>query len=106
MRFRQKGKLSPLYIGSYDIVERVGPLAYRLTLPPELEQIHNVFHVSMLRRYRSDPSHILKNPDIQISDNLSYIEEPVDIVKHQVNPVQRRVVPILKLFGKITGSKK
>ena len=64
MRFGQKGKLR--YIGPYDIVERVGPLAYKLALPPELEQIHNVFHVSMLRLYRSDPSHVLKDPDMRI----------------------------------------
>ena len=56
MRFGNKGKLSPRYIRPYEIVERVGTLAYRLALPPELARIHNVFHVSMLRRYRSDPS--------------------------------------------------
>ena len=59
LRFGKQGKLSPRYIGPYEILERVGPLAYRLALPTELLQIHDVFHVSMLRRYRSDPSHIL-----------------------------------------------
>ncbi|KAL0395414.1 UNVERIFIED_CONTAM: Transposon Tf2-11 polyprotein [Sesamum latifolium] len=58
LRFGKKGKLSPRYIGPYEILERVGPLAYRLALPVELSQIHDVFHISMLRRYRSDPSHI------------------------------------------------
>ncbi|KAG8486371.1 hypothetical protein CXB51_019815 [Gossypium anomalum] len=58
LRFGKKGKLSPRFIGPYEIVERVGPVAYRLALPPELEKIHNVFHVSMLRRYRSAPSHL------------------------------------------------
>ncbi|KAL0416543.1 UNVERIFIED_CONTAM: Transposon Tf2-12 polyprotein [Sesamum latifolium] len=62
LRFGKKGKLSPRYIGPYEILERVGPLAYRLALPVELSQIHDVFHVSMLRRYRSDPSHILREP--------------------------------------------
>ena len=52
MRFGNKGKLSPHYIGPYEIIEKVGPLAYKLALPPELMRIHNVFHVSMLRRYR------------------------------------------------------
>ena len=60
MRFGNKGKLSPRYIGPYEIIEKVGPLAYKLALPPELARIHNVFHVSMLRRYRSDPSHVIK----------------------------------------------
>ena len=53
LRFGRKGKLSPRFIGPYEVSERVGPVAYRLILPPELEKIHDVFHVSMLRRYRS-----------------------------------------------------
>ncbi|KAL0447301.1 UNVERIFIED_CONTAM: hypothetical protein Slati_1858000 [Sesamum latifolium] len=65
LRFRKKGKLSPRYIGPYEILERVGPLAYRLALPAELSQIHDVFRVSMLRRYRSDPSHILWESEIE-----------------------------------------
>ena len=51
MRFRKKGKLSPRFIGPNEVIEKVGPMAYRLALPPDLEKIHNVFHVSMLRRY-------------------------------------------------------
>ena len=54
MRFGRKGKLSPRFMGPYEVIENVGLVAYRLTLPPELEKIHNVFNVSMLRRYRSD----------------------------------------------------
>ncbi|KAG8496459.1 hypothetical protein CXB51_007559 [Gossypium anomalum] len=59
LRFGRKGKLSPRFIGPYEVIEKVGPVAYRLALPPELEKIHDVFHVSMLRWYRSDPSHVL-----------------------------------------------
>ena len=59
MRFGKKGKLSPMFIGPYEVIEKVGPVAYRLELPPELEKIHNVFHASMLRRYRSDPLHVV-----------------------------------------------
>ncbi len=59
MRFDRKRKLSPRFIGLYEVLKRVGPLAYKLALPPELERIHNFFHVSMLKRYRSDPSHVL-----------------------------------------------
>ncbi|KAJ8772203.1 hypothetical protein K2173_027380 [Erythroxylum novogranatense] len=80
MRFGKKGKLSPRYIGPYEILERIGPLAYRLALPPELSQIHDVFHVSMLRRYRSDPSHVIQVSDIQLRDDLSYEEIPVAIL--------------------------
>ncbi|KAG8502860.1 hypothetical protein CXB51_000695 [Gossypium anomalum] len=59
LQFGRKRKLSPRFIGPYEIVERVGPVAYRLALPLELEKIHNVFHVSMLIRYRSYPSHVI-----------------------------------------------
>ena len=61
MRFREKCKLSPRFIGPYEVIEKVGPVAYILALPPNLENIHNVFHVSMLRRYRSDPSHVVSS---------------------------------------------
>ena len=64
MRFGEKGKLSPRFIGPYEVIEKVGPVAYRLALPPDLEEIHNVFHVSMLRRYRSDPSHVVTSETI------------------------------------------
>ncbi|XP_038887535.1 uncharacterized protein LOC120077649 [Benincasa hispida] len=59
LRFGRKGKLSPRYIEFYEIVERVGPTTYRLALPPELSRIHDVFHVSMLRKYVPDPAHVL-----------------------------------------------
>ena len=58
-RFGHKGKLSPRYIGPFEILERVGLVAYRIALPPALSKIHNVFHVSSLRKYILDPSHIL-----------------------------------------------
>ena len=71
LRFGKKGKLSPRFIGPYEILERVGLVAYRLALPPMLDKIHNVFHVSMLWRYRSDPSHILPPDVVDIEPNLS-----------------------------------
>ena len=59
MRFEKCGKLSSRYIGPFEILDRVDVIAYRLALPPELSMIHPIFHVSMLRKYVSDPSHIL-----------------------------------------------
>ena len=64
--FGQKGKLSPRFIEPYEILECVGLVAYRLALPPELAKLHDVFHVSMLRRYRSDESHILPVQEMQV----------------------------------------
>ena len=60
LRFGKRGKLSPRYIGPYEIVSKMGPVAYKLKLPPELSRIHDTFHVSKLRKYIPDPSHVLK----------------------------------------------
>jgi hypothetical protein len=79
-RFGKKGKLSPQFIGPYDILERVGVVAYRLALPPNLSAIHSVFHVSMLRKYMSDPSHVLEVHPIELRDNMVYEVQPKAIV--------------------------
>ncbi|KAG8489278.1 hypothetical protein CXB51_017322 [Gossypium anomalum] len=65
LRFGKKGKLSPRFTGPYRVLKRVGPVAYQLELPPELDRIHDVFHVSMLRRYRSDPTHVVPVAEIE-----------------------------------------
>ena len=83
MRFGKKGKLSPRYVGPFEISERVGFIAYRLALPPSLSRLHNVFHVSMLRRYVLDPSHILSYEPLQVKENLSYEEVPIQILDHK-----------------------
>ncbi|KAA0051223.1 pol protein [Cucumis melo var. makuwa] len=57
LRFEKKGKLSSHFVGPFEILERICPVAYRLALPPSLSAIHDVFHVSMLRKYVIDPSH-------------------------------------------------
>ncbi|KAA3473400.1 Retrovirus-related Pol polyprotein from transposon 17.6 [Gossypium australe] len=80
LRFGWNGKLSPRFIGPYEITERIGPIAYRLALPSELEKIHDVFHVSMLRRYRSDPSHVISLTEVDIQPDMTYGEESVKIL--------------------------
>ena len=64
LRFGRRGKLSPRYIGPYEIVSMVGPIAYKLKLPPELSRIHDTFHLSMLRKYIPDPSHVLREQPV------------------------------------------
>ncbi|KAA3477082.1 DNA/RNA polymerases superfamily protein [Gossypium australe] len=74
LRFGRKGKLSPRFIGPYCVLKCVGPVAYQLEPPLELSQIHDVFHVSMLRRYHSDPSHIVPVEEIEVRPDLSFEE--------------------------------
>lgn len=90
--------MSPRFIGSYDITERVGPIAYRLAFPLELEKIQNVFHVSMLRRYRSDPSHVITSCEVELQKDLSYFEEPVKILAHEVKKLRNKRVPLVKVL--------
>ena len=80
VRTGRRNKLYPRYIGPFEILKRVGPLVYRLALPSEIEKIHNVFHVSQLRKYVPDPSHVLNYSPLQIQEYLSYTEEPIQIL--------------------------
>ncbi|KAL0340317.1 UNVERIFIED_CONTAM: Transposon Tf2-11 polyprotein [Sesamum radiatum] len=97
LRFGKQGNLSPRYIGPYEIIERIGPPAYQLALPAELSQIHDVFHVSMLRRYRSDPSHVIREPKVEISEELTYMEEPTEILDRSVRKLRNKEIPMVKV---------
>ena len=98
IRFGKRGKLSPRFIGSCEIIERIRPVAYRLALPPTLEGVHNVFHVSMLKRYRSDPTHILKKQHVELKENLSYEETPIAILAKEQNVLRNKVIPLVKVW--------
>ena len=105
IRFGRKGKLSPRFIRSYEVIEKVGPMAYRLALPPELEKIHNVFLVSILRRYRSDPSHVVSLEIIELCPDLTYEEEPVEILAREVKELRNKRIPIVKVLWKNHNTK-
>ena len=98
MRFGKKGKLSPRFIGPYEVIEKVGPVVYRLALPPDLEKIHNVFHESMLRRYRSDPSHVVSTETIELRPDLTYEEEPVEILAREVKELRNKKILLVKVL--------
>ncbi|KAL4354354.1 hypothetical protein GQ457_06G000620 [Hibiscus cannabinus] len=103
MRFGRKGKLSPRYIGPYEIVERVGSVAYRLLFPIELERIHDVFHVSMLQRYRSYMSHVMPVEEIELNPDLSYDEEPVEILASDSKVLRGRTIELVKVKWRHRG---
>ena len=97
MRFGKKGKLSPRYVGPYEIIERVGNVAYKLLLPPELGGVHPVFHVSMLRKYLPDPSHVIQPQAVQLDKNLAYVEAPVRILDQQIRKLRSKEIPLVKV---------
>ena len=76
--------MNPRFIGPFRILERIGPIAYRLELPRDLERIHDVFHVSMLRKYIFDPSHVLEAPPVELKEDLSFEVQPVGIIDQKL----------------------
>ncbi|XP_075481169.1 uncharacterized protein LOC142521881 [Primulina tabacum] len=95
MRFGHKEKLAPRYIGAYGIVERIGTLAYRLDLPQSLSAIHIVFHVSILRKYEPDPSHVLSTEDVELDSSLSYVEQPVQILDRKEKQLRNKKITLV-----------
>ncbi|KAL0551996.1 hypothetical protein IC582_011089 [Cucumis melo] len=98
LRFERRGKLSPRFVGPFEILERIGPVAYRLALPPSLSTVHNVFHVSMLRKYVPDPSHVVDYEPLEIDENLSYVEQPVEVLAREVKTLRNKRIPLVKVL--------
>ncbi|XP_070022204.1 uncharacterized protein [Nicotiana sylvestris] len=98
MRFGKKGKLSPRYVGPYKIIRRIGRVAYELDLPSELEAVHPVFHVSLLRKCIGDPSRIMPIDDINVAEDLSYAKVPVAILDLRVRNLRTKEVASVKVL--------
>ncbi|XP_069154542.1 uncharacterized protein [Solanum lycopersicum] len=96
--FGKKGKLSLRYIGPYEILQRVGNVAYELKLPNDLASVHQVFHVSMLKKCLGDPASILPVDGLGMDENLSYEEVLVEILDHQVKQLRKKEVPTIKVL--------
>nr|GEW12982.1 putative reverse transcriptase domain-containing protein [Tanacetum cinerariifolium] len=97
-RFSIKGKLSPCFIGPFEILYRVGEVSYRLALPPQLSHVHNVFHVSLLRGYKYHPLHVISYPLDRIRTDLSYVEEPEAILDRQDRVMRKKTIPFIKIL--------
>nr|GFA50489.1 putative reverse transcriptase domain-containing protein [Tanacetum cinerariifolium] len=97
VRFGKRSKLSPRYVGPFDIVEQIGPVAYWLHLPQEIVGVHDTFHVSNLKKCLDDINlHILLD-EVKVDDKLHFVEEPIEILDRGVKKLKRRWIPIVKV---------
>ncbi|XP_048235689.1 uncharacterized protein LOC125371199 [Ricinus communis] len=98
LRFGKKGKLAPRYVGPFEVIDRIGDVAYKLDLPANFSHVHPVFHISMLRKYISDPSHVLQPQNVEVGEDLTYEEQPVRIVDTQVRQLRSKIIPMVKVL--------
>ena len=103
LRFGKKGKLSPRFIGPCEVLERIRLVVFQLALHPELAKLHDVFHVSMLLKYRSDASHKLLVHEVQVHVDFSYDEEPKAILAREVKQLRNKQVELVKVLWQHHG---
>ena len=102
-RFDKRGKLSPRFIGPFEILERVSTVAYRLALPPSMSGVPEVFHVSMLRRYTLDPAHVVDWGEIEVDTDGTFEEGPVCIMDSQDQVLRRKTVRLVRVLWQHCG---
>ena len=103
VRFSKRVKLSPRFIGPFEILERVGTAAYRFALPPSMSGVHEVFHVSMLRRYIPDPAHVVDWGEIEVDTDETFEEGPVCIMDSQDQVLRRKTVRLVRVLWQHRG---
>ncbi|KAK6120692.1 hypothetical protein DH2020_045566 [Rehmannia glutinosa] len=94
---KKGGKLSPRHVGPYKILQRIGKLAYQLELPTQYAGMHDVFHISRLKKYQPDPEHIITCDTPPLMENLSYIEKPIRIIDQQIRQLHNREILMVKV---------
>jgi hypothetical protein len=87
IKFGKGAKISPRFLGPFKFLERKGTMAYRLAFPYSLRRMQNVFHVSILRHYVSDPTHVIGMSSLQVSDEGAIMMEPIHILDHHIRQV-------------------
>ncbi|GJU36661.1 hypothetical protein Tco_1185015 [Tanacetum coccineum] len=97
VRFGKKGKLAPRFVGPFEVVEKVGPVAYRLELPEDLNGVHDTFHVSNLKKCLADPTLQVPLDEIRVDAKLNFIEEPVEILEREFKKLKRSRIAIVKV---------
>ncbi|XP_070005712.1 uncharacterized protein [Nicotiana sylvestris] len=97
MRFEKKEKLSPRFIGPFEVLKRVGEFVYELVSPPRLSGVHPSFHMSMIQRYHADLSHMLDFSTTQLDGSLGYEEEPVAVVARHDGLLRTKRISAVKV---------
>ena len=98
VRFSKRRKLAPRYIGPFEILERVGTIAYQLALPPSLLGVHEVLHVSMLQKYTPDPTHVVDFGGIIVDTDETFEDEPVHILDSRDQVLRHKTVRLVKVL--------
>ena len=98
VRFGKCGKLSPSFIGPFEILERIGTVAYRLALPPNMSGVHEVFHVFMLWKYTPDPAHVVDWGKIEVDTDRTFEEGPVCILDSRDQVLRRKTVRLVRVL--------
>ena len=100
MRFGKKGKQSLCYVGPYEVVKRISVAAYEIVLTETMSAIHSTFHVSMLNKCVADPEHVIELQVVQIQANLSYEEQPIQIIYREVKKLRNKEIDLVKVLWK------
>ena len=103
IRFGKQGKLSPRYIEPFEVLERVGIVAYRLVLPPSLSSVNNIFHVSMLRKYTPDPTHVVDWGELVVETYETFEEGLVRIMDSRDQVLRHRTMRLVKELWRHLG---
>ena len=103
VRFGRHGKLLSRFIGPFEILERIGSVAYRLASPPSILGVHEVFHVSMLRKYTPDPTHMVDWGQIEVDTDETFEEGPVYIVDSRDQVLRRKTMRLVRVLWRHCG---
>jgi hypothetical protein len=101
LRYPRRGRLSPRYLGPFLILERVGSIAYRLDLPDRLTGIHDVFHISQLKKYNPDAEHVPDKEPLKLKLNLSYVEKLVKVIERSVKELKNKEISMVKVLWEL-----
>nr|GFB78677.1 putative reverse transcriptase domain-containing protein [Tanacetum cinerariifolium] len=95
--FWKTGELNPRYVGPFKVLEKVGTVSYKLKLPQELSRVHNMFHVSNLKKCHADEPLAVPLDGLHVDDKLHFMEEPIEIVDREVKRLKRSRIPLVKV---------